>query len=184
MTNEYAHAQLRRVVSGAVEDAFKMHPDYLTPKGRHSAKESVVKRVSGTVLSFAEQAAKGQRELALKATQPSQAEPQVSTPLGEDAGAGDLLSSAPLPHCRIGKITIKAQTAEVADLRDELFAERIGRKLLEDLVNSRRLQSRDAAGRFVSKRGLMRQQMADACSNLTPEQRAAAKNRALSKASS
>lgn len=44
-------------------------------------------------------------------------------------------------------------------------------------------QPRDDAGRFVSKRELMRKQMADACSQLTPEQRAAAKIRALSRAS-
>lgn len=44
-------------------------------------------------------------------------------------------------------------------------------------------QPRDAAGRFVSKRDLVRKQMAEACSQLTPEQREAAKSRALSKVS-
>jgi len=60
-----AYQQLWRVVDGAVRDAFRKHGDYLTPKGRHSAKRSVVKRVTGTVLSFALNEAKRQRELAV-----------------------------------------------------------------------------------------------------------------------
>lgn len=150
MSNQYAHAQLRRVVSGAVEDAFKMHPDYLTPKGRHSAKESVVKRVSGTVLSFAVQAAKGQRELALKADQPNQVDPQVSPREGGDAGAGDFLSSAPLdPHCRLGKVRSKLRSRYRGAQAFDLTASRLLRIAI----------------------------------HLTPEQREAAKNRALSKVS-
>ena len=52
-----AYAQLSRIVSGAVRDAFNRHPDYLTNKGRQSAARSIVKRVTGTVLGFAVQAA-------------------------------------------------------------------------------------------------------------------------------
>lgn len=51
----YSH--LWRVVSGAVLDAFNRHPDYLTSKGKRSAAASIVKRVTGTVLSFAVQSA-------------------------------------------------------------------------------------------------------------------------------
>jgi hypothetical protein len=40
-----------RIVDGAVSDAFYHHPDYLTPKGKRAARESVVKRVTGAVLS-------------------------------------------------------------------------------------------------------------------------------------
>lgn len=44
------HARLWRAVEGAVVDAFKNHPNYLTAKGRHSAVESVTKRVVGAVI--------------------------------------------------------------------------------------------------------------------------------------
>lgn len=40
-----------RIVDGAVSDAFYHHPDYLTPKGKRAARESIVKRVTGAVLS-------------------------------------------------------------------------------------------------------------------------------------
>jgi hypothetical protein len=59
-----AYKQLWSVVDGAVSDAFNRHPDYLTKKGRFSARVSIVKRVTGTVLSFALQEAERQRELA------------------------------------------------------------------------------------------------------------------------
>lgn len=51
-----AYRQLWRVVAGAVNDALGSHPDYLTEKGRKSAHSSIVKRVTGTVLGFAEEA--------------------------------------------------------------------------------------------------------------------------------
>lgn len=60
-----AYQQLWRVVDGAVTDCFKNHPDYLTWKGRRSAQGSLVKRVTGTVLSFAvQQTARGRRQAA------------------------------------------------------------------------------------------------------------------------
>lgn len=55
------YQQLWGIVSGAVSDAFNRHPDYLTPKGSRSAATSVVKRVVGTVLSFAEQSAQSRK---------------------------------------------------------------------------------------------------------------------------
>ncbi len=73
-----AYQQLWRVVDGAVRDAFRKHGDYLTPKGRHSAKRSVVKRVTGTVLSFALQEAKRQRELAVTDAPPITGEHQAA----------------------------------------------------------------------------------------------------------
>ncbi len=54
-----AYRQLWRVVDGAVFDALYTHSDYLTDKGRRSARMSINKRVVGAVLGFAEQSAKG-----------------------------------------------------------------------------------------------------------------------------
>lgn len=51
-----AYRQLWRVVDGAVFDALYTHQDYLTEKGKRSARESIVKRVTGAVLGFAEEA--------------------------------------------------------------------------------------------------------------------------------
>lgn len=59
-----AYSELWRIVDGAVADAFKCHPDYLTPKGHRSARTSVTKRVTGTVLGFAEQSARGRANAA------------------------------------------------------------------------------------------------------------------------
>ena len=47
------YQQLWGIVSGAVTDAFNRHPNYLTKSGRKYATTSIVKRVTGTVLSFA-----------------------------------------------------------------------------------------------------------------------------------
>jgi hypothetical protein len=47
--------QLWRIVDGAVADAFAMHPDYLTQHGHARARQSIVKRVVGNVLSYADQ---------------------------------------------------------------------------------------------------------------------------------
>lgn len=55
-----AYHNLWAVVDGAVRDAFHNHPEYLTDKGRQSARKSVVKRVTGSVISFAK--AKGRRK--------------------------------------------------------------------------------------------------------------------------
>ncbi len=45
------HYQLYHAIEGGVVDAFKSHPDYLTDKGRHSAVESITKRVIGSIIS-------------------------------------------------------------------------------------------------------------------------------------
>lgn len=54
-----AYRQLWRVVDGAVFDALYTHEDYLTAKGRRSARTSINKRVVGAVMGFASQTAKG-----------------------------------------------------------------------------------------------------------------------------
>lgn len=54
-----ARRQLWRIVEGAVADAFKSHPEYLTPAGRRWAQQSVTKRVVGSVQGFAAQTAEG-----------------------------------------------------------------------------------------------------------------------------
>jgi hypothetical protein len=97
-----AYQELWGVVDGAVVDAFNNHPDYLTQKGHKSARTSVVKRVTGTVLSFAAQAARG------RSYQP--AETSDGVPFSHPAGEG-VSSVLPNPHCRIGKITLKRQVS-------------------------------------------------------------------------
>lgn len=93
-----AYAELWGVVDGAVSDAFNHHPDDLTPKGQRSARTSVVKRVTGTVLSFAVQAAQG-RPLQPAETRGGESN---SRHAGEVADTG-----LPNSHCRIGKVTLK-----------------------------------------------------------------------------
>lgn len=61
------YSRLWRVVDGAVRDAFRMHPDYLTRKGNRNARNSVTKRVTGTVLGFALEEARGRLQTAEKA---------------------------------------------------------------------------------------------------------------------
>lgn len=123
-----AYRQLWSVVSGAVADAFRMHPDYLTAKGNRSAATSVTKRVTGTVLGFAEQSAKGRvRPAEMEA--PVATEPPPALCSGAEAGGSPQGLPLPNPHCRIGKVTPKqfsryrqrdAFAATTARLRKEL----------------------------------------------------------------
>lgn len=53
------YRQIWRVVDGAVADALKMHPDYLTSKGSWAARESIVKRVTGAITGYEAQASRG-----------------------------------------------------------------------------------------------------------------------------
>lgn len=53
-----AYHQLWRIVEGAVADAFRSHPDYLTDKGRRHCVSSVSKRVTGAILGYAHQKAR------------------------------------------------------------------------------------------------------------------------------
>jgi len=96
-----AYGELWSIVDGAVGDALKTHPDYLTPKGMRSARTSVTKRVTGTVLSFAAQAARG------RARDPAETDVGLSSrrPSGEAVRA-----TSPGPHCVIGKIRFKRRT--------------------------------------------------------------------------
>lgn len=52
------YRQLWRLVDGAVKDCFKKHPDYLTLKGhiQHRARQSINKRVVGTILGYTQEA--------------------------------------------------------------------------------------------------------------------------------
>lgn len=95
-----AYAELWGVVDGAVTDAFNTHPDYLTAKGQRSARTSVTKRVTGTVLSFAVQAARGR-------VGPAETSDGVATP--RQAGEG-VVRAFPNPHCRIGLVKFKRRT--------------------------------------------------------------------------
>jgi len=53
------YRRLWRIVDGAVVDAFVHHPEYLTERGRNAARLSIVKRVTGAIMGFAEQSARG-----------------------------------------------------------------------------------------------------------------------------
>lgn len=96
-----AYAQLWNIIDGAVADAFNNHDDYFTPKGKRSARTSVVKRVTGTVLGFAEQSARGRGNPAETAPAPARvSEPAI-------AGATAIAEGGALfrhPHCRPGRI--------------------------------------------------------------------------------
>ncbi len=50
------HARLWRLVEGAVVDAFRSHPGFLTDEGHRSAVQSVTKRVVGQIVGHAQQA--------------------------------------------------------------------------------------------------------------------------------
>jgi hypothetical protein len=96
-----AYQELWGVVDGAVVDAFNNHPDYLTPKGQKSARSSVVKRVTGTVLSFAAQAARG-RGLSTAET---------PTAIASSAAGEGAYHVLPDPHCRIGRVTFRRRAS-------------------------------------------------------------------------
>lgn len=49
------HALLWNLVEGAVADAFRSHPDFLTDKGRKTVVRSVTKRVVGQLVGYAKQ---------------------------------------------------------------------------------------------------------------------------------
>lgn len=48
------YVKLFKIVDGAVRDAFNMHPDYLTDKGKrwNAARQSIVKRVAGDIEGY------------------------------------------------------------------------------------------------------------------------------------
>lgn len=107
-----AYAELWGVVDGAVVDAFKNHPDYLTPKGQRNARTSVVKRVCGTVLSFAEQSARG-RSYQPAETSVGDARLNSSASAFYDVGAGEggLALSPPIHRVKLGKVTFKRKVS-------------------------------------------------------------------------
>ncbi len=59
MRADIAYRQLWRVIDGQIADAFRQHPDYLTAKGKRAARRSIAKRVTGAVLGYAAEAARG-----------------------------------------------------------------------------------------------------------------------------
>lgn len=105
-----AYGKLWNIVDGGVKDALNSHPDYLTPKGLRSARTSIVKRVTGTVIGFAEQSAKGRGDAAVKEDGHLSVAPQAADRHGSVAEAGAAMRQPhpnPAWHCRIGKITPK-----------------------------------------------------------------------------
>lgn len=51
----HAYAQLWRVVDGAVIDAMKHHPEYFRAKDKRAVRNSINKRVVGSVLGYVKQ---------------------------------------------------------------------------------------------------------------------------------
>lgn len=95
-----AYRQLWRVVDGAVADAFAQHPDYLSAKGARAARASVVKRVVGAVLGFAEQSAEGRSAVAAPDNEPCGATPHRSR-RGSQLRLPSVLIDAPGAICGV-----------------------------------------------------------------------------------
>lgn len=104
-----AYAKMWGIVDGGVADALKKHPDYLTPKGQRSARTSIVKRVTGTVIGFAEQSARSRLAAADTALVNTTPEP-ASLPFS-DAGEVGLAASPLIHRVRIGKVTFKRRAS-------------------------------------------------------------------------
>jgi hypothetical protein len=104
-----AYGQLWAIVSGAVADALNTHPDYLTRKGQRSAATSITKRVTGTVLSFAEQSARGRPRPAETNARAALPERPASPSTGDASGEA-VIDASLNPHCRIGKVRFKRRT--------------------------------------------------------------------------
>lgn len=57
------YRKIWRLADGAVMDTLRAHPEYFTERGRGKiARMSIVKRVTGSVMGFAEQSAKGRSD--------------------------------------------------------------------------------------------------------------------------
>lgn len=170
-----AYGKLWAIVDGGVKDALKSHPDYLTPKGMKSARTSIVKRVTGTVIGFAEQSAKGRGNPAENEDRHFVGEPQAEVASTATVEAG--VSAAPAsPHCRIGRVRLKPSQAEIA-LRDENIA--LGAQVfaLECVVTSLRNRGRERRrdATDISRAIAARAQVySDRFSHLTDEQKARA----------
>jgi hypothetical protein len=65
--NKAIYRALWFMVDGAVRDAFANHPEYLTEAGRRSAANSITKRVTGTLMGYATQVARGRSMQAVDA---------------------------------------------------------------------------------------------------------------------
>jgi hypothetical protein len=132
-----AYQQLWHVVDGAVRDAFRKHGDYLTPKGRHSAKRSIVKRVTGTVLCFALQEAKRQRELAVTDDRPASAARQVAE-MPSAAEPDAIPRPATHSHAHVNEACYQA-------IRRALFPTRRTREIRRDARDFRAARDRTTA---------------------------------------
>ena len=99
------YRQLWRVVDGAVADALVHHTDYLTSKGSRSARNSIVKRVTGAILGYATQAAYG-RSRSSRAADNGDGAYRTSSPLSAFIHGEQILAAAVGPDhggsCRCG----------------------------------------------------------------------------------
>jgi hypothetical protein len=115
-----AYQKLWRMVDGAVIDGFKNHSDYLTPKGRRSAKNSIVKRVTGTVWGFANQA-RGRGNAAAKDDHLLTDVHQVST-FGSSEQAGGALLRPRQSIPKLHAVHVKHKPGWTRAFRHELQA--------------------------------------------------------------
>lgn len=88
------HARLVRMVEGAVVDAFRQHPEYLTPAGIQSAVGSITKRVVGTIVGHAMQTREGGRFGGCEAGLPIAVNTGGGVAETNPPGAGSVASSA------------------------------------------------------------------------------------------
>lgn len=77
-----AYRQLWHLADGAVRDCFANHPDYLTAKGKHHARLSLVKRITGTMHGYATQVAKGGYETRANVARGDSAITTAPAPIG------------------------------------------------------------------------------------------------------
>lgn len=88
-----AHAELWRLVEGAVVDAMKSHPEYFTDAALATAVPSITKRVVGQLAGHANEARKrgrfdGAASCACQRAKPLQADPAAWLCRGHPGGGG------------------------------------------------------------------------------------------------
>ena len=91
-----AYSQLWRVVDGGVRDAFAMHPEYLVRSDMgYAVRNSIVKRVTGAVHSYAVQAARGRSLVSARAAEKAAPLAREGHPVGPDEDStGEAFSQA------------------------------------------------------------------------------------------
>lgn len=104
--------QLYGIISGAVVDVVKTHPDFFRKPGLKWARHSIAKRATGQIMGLVVKAAKGGDAAASSADKDSGTD-QTARPASQGGGVvtaeatGGTRFCPPAPHCRIGRIKAK-----------------------------------------------------------------------------